>query len=94
MEPTFLLILFNLFCFLCVLSRSVVSDSLRPYGLWPASLLCLWGFSGQERWSGLPCPPPGDLPNLGIKPRSSELQADSHTSPLQDTSRLAILPML
>ena len=26
------------------------------------------GFSRQEYWSGLPCPPPGDLPNLGIKP--------------------------
>jgi len=28
------------------------------------------GFSKQEYWSGLPCPPPGDLPNPGIKPRS------------------------
>ena len=26
------------------------------------------GFSGQEYWSGLPCPPPGDLPNPGIEP--------------------------
>ena len=26
------------------------------------------GFSRQEYWSGLPCPPPGDLPDLGIKP--------------------------
>ena len=25
-------------------------------------------FSRQECWSGLPCPPPGDLPNSGIKP--------------------------
>ena len=25
-------------------------------------------FSRQEYLSGLPCPPPGDLPNLGIKP--------------------------
>ena len=24
------------------------------------------GFSRQEYWSGLPCPPPGDLPNPGI----------------------------
>ena len=24
--------------------------------------------SRQESWSGLPCPPPGDLPSLGIKP--------------------------
>ena len=35
------------------------------------------GFPRQEYWSGLPCPPPGDLPNLGIKPRSPALQADS-----------------
>ena len=25
------------------------------------------GFSTQEPWSGLPCPPPGDLPDPGIK---------------------------
>ena len=28
------------------------------------------GFSKQEYWSALPCPPPGDLPNPGIKPVS------------------------
>ena len=26
------------------------------------------GFSRQESWSGLPCPPPGDLPHAGIEP--------------------------
>ena len=26
------------------------------------------GFSRQRYWSGLPCPPPGDLPNPGIEP--------------------------
>ena len=26
------------------------------------------GFSRQEYWSGLPCPPPGDLSDPGIKP--------------------------
>ena len=30
------------------------------------------GFSRQEYWSGLPFPPPGDLPDLGIKPVSLE----------------------
>ena len=35
------------------------------------------GFSRQEYWSGLPCPPPGDLPNPGIKPRCAALQVDS-----------------
>ena len=61
----------------CVLSRSVMSDSLRPHELQPASLLCPWEFSRQEYWSGLPCPPPGCLPNPGIEPRSPALQADS-----------------
>ena len=28
------------------------------------------GFSRQEYWSGLSCPLPGDLPDLGIKPGS------------------------
>ena len=28
------------------------------------------GFSREEYWSGLPRPPPGDLPNPGIKPVS------------------------
>ena len=28
------------------------------------------GFSRQEYWNGLPCPPPGNLPNPGIKPAS------------------------
>ena len=28
------------------------------------------GFSRQEYWSGLPCPPPGDLLNPGIEPMS------------------------
>ena len=35
------------------------------------------GFSRQEYWSGLPFPSPGDLPDLGIEPRSSALQADA-----------------
>ena len=26
------------------------------------------GFSRQECWSGLPCPPPGDLSDSGIEP--------------------------
>ena len=31
------------------------------------------GFFRQEYWSGLPCPPPGDLPDSGIKPASPTL---------------------
>ena len=48
-------------------AASVVSDSLQPYGQKaPLSM----EFSRQEYWCGLPFPPPGDLPNPGIKPRS------------------------
>ena len=65
-----------------VLSCSVMADSLPPHGLWPARLLCPWGFSRQEYWSGLPCPPPGALPNPGIEPRSPTLQVDSLSSEL------------
>ena len=38
---------------------------------------CPWGLSRQGYWSGLPCPPPGDLHSPGIEPRSPSLQADS-----------------
>ena len=31
------------------------------------------GFSRQEYWSGLPCPPPGDVPDPGIEPASPVL---------------------
>ena len=41
---------------------SVVSDSAT---LWTPQTI---GFSRQEYWSGLPCLPPDDLPNSGIKP--------------------------
>ena len=40
-------------------------------------LLCPRGFSRQEYWSGLPCPPPGYLSNPGIEPRCPILQGDS-----------------
>ena len=34
-------------------------------------------FPRQEYWSGFPSPSPGDLPNLGIEPRSPTFQTDS-----------------
>ena len=60
-----------------VLSHSGMSNSSKVHGLQPTRLLCPWGFSRQEDWSGLPCPPPRDLPNIGIQPKSPALQADS-----------------
>ena len=38
------------------------------------------GFSRQEYWSGLPCPPLGDLPDPGIELWSPALRADALTS--------------
>ena len=35
------------------------------------------GFSRQEYWCGLPCPSPGELPDLRIKPGTPILQAVS-----------------
>ena len=62
---------------MCV-SRSVVSNSLSPQGLYIACQTPLsLEFFRQEYWSGLPFPPPGDLPNPGIKPGFPVLQADS-----------------
>ena len=40
-------------------------------------LLCPWGFSRQEYWSGLPCPSPGNLLNPEIALRSPTLQVNS-----------------
>ena len=58
-----------------MLSHWVVSDSLPRIVARQAPLSL--GFSRQEYWSGLPCPPPGDLPKPGIEPRPPTLQADS-----------------
>ena len=48
-------------------------------------------FSRQECWSGLPCPPPGDLPDPGIElmpPVSPAFQM--HSLPLSHQGRLLI----
>ena len=44
-------------------------DSLQPLERsLPGSCVC--GILRREYWSGLPCPPPGNLPDLGIEPLS------------------------
>ena len=55
---------------------SVKSNSLWPRGLQPARLFHPWD-SPDKKWSGLPCPPPGDLPDPGIEPGSPVLQTYS-----------------
>ena len=49
------------------------------------------GFPREEYWSGLPFPPPGDLPDPGIKPRSSALKVDSLlTEPLGKPKNIGV----
>ena len=47
----------------------------------------------QGYWSGLPCLPPRDLPNPGIEPRSSALQAHSLPSVLLGKLYYYVLPL-
>ena len=55
---------------LCVLSRSVESDSLQLRETVAHQAPLFMGFPRQEYWSGLPFPSPGSLPDPGIKPVS------------------------
>ena len=54
----------------CVLSR--FSHTRLCATLWTAARQAPLSvrFSRQKYWSGLPCPPPGDLPDPGIEPAS------------------------
>ena len=47
-----------------------MSDSFATPWTVPHQAPLSMGFSRQEYWSGLPFPPPGDLPDPGIEPRS------------------------
>ena len=65
-----------------ILSRAYlfIRALLCPSSLRPHQALLSLGFPRQEYWSGLPSPPPGDLPDPGIEPTfpaSPALQADS-----------------
>ena len=70
---------------LCVLQACVLShfshvwlfENLRTVACQvPLSM----GFSRQEYSSGLPCPPPGDLPDPGIEPKSLKFVGGLFTS--------------
>ena len=50
------------FCCLVTMSDSFMT----PWALAPQTSLSM-GFPRQERWSGLPFPPPGDLSDPGIE---------------------------
>ena len=54
----------------CVLQvTSIVYDSVT-LGTVACHTPLSMGFFRQQYWSGLPCPPPGDLPDPGIEPES------------------------
>ena len=53
--------------YVCVLSR--VQLSVTPWTVARQAPLSM-GFSTQKYWSGLPFPPPGNLPNPEIEPAS------------------------
>ena len=60
--------------------KSEVAQSARLFATpWTAAYQAplSMGFSRQEYWSGLPFPPPGDLPDPGIEPGSPALEADA-----------------
>ena len=52
----------------CVLSCSAVSDSLRPRGLHPAGLLCLWNFPGKDTGAWCHLLLQGIFPTQGSNP--------------------------
>ena len=51
----------------CMLLCPTLCD---PIDCTPTRLLCPWDSSGKLQWSGLLYPPPGNLPNPGIKPQA------------------------
>ena len=54
------------------------------------------GFSRQEYWSGLPCPPPGDLPKPGTEPvsRNCLQEASLPLEPPENIAgRIMVLPV-
>ena len=65
-------------CSLCVLSQPVVSDSLRPHGLYPTMLLCPWNpCPGKNAGVGSHSLRQGIFPTQGLNPGPATLQADS-----------------
>ena len=65
------------FVCVCVLTCSVVSDSLWPLWTIAHQAPLSKGFSQQVHWSGLPFSPLRDLPDPGIEPTSPALHVDS-----------------
>ena len=65
---------------MCIYVTSVMSDSLQPQGLSTGWAPLSIGFSRQESWSGLPWPPPGNLPDPGMEAKSPALAGGFFTT--------------
>ena len=55
--------------YVCVKLLQAYQTLCDPMDYSPSGCLSM-GCSRQEYWSGLPCPPPGNLPDLGMEPMS------------------------
>ena len=91
--PDFLVFCSFYFC-VCVLSR--VRLFATPWTVARQASLSM-GFSRQKYWTGLPCPPPGDLLTPWIEPMSPALQVDSLLlshggSPSVSSTKLTLIP--
>ena len=68
-------------CVYVLCSQSLTSDSLQPAGS------SVHGIPQARILGGLPCPPPGDLPDPGIEPASPALKGGfSTTEPPREPS--------
>ena len=63
----------------CTLSLSCVPLLATPWTVAHQASLAM-GFSRHKHWSGLPCPPPGDLPTPATESTSPALQVDPSSS--------------
>ena len=66
--PEITTLVLEMLCFACLVAQSCASlETLWTVAHQPPLSM---GFFRQEYWSRMPFPPPGDLPNPGIKPTS------------------------
>ena len=79
---------------LLLFSRSVVSDSFATPWTVAHQVPPSMGFPRQGYWSGVPCPPPGELPNPGEELRSPALVGRFFTTePLEKPLHLPTVPI-
>ena len=64
-------------CCCCCSVAKLCLIFLWPHGIVTRQAPLFVGFPRQECWGGLPCPPPGDLPDPGIQPCLQNWQMDS-----------------